>query len=337
MGCCEYHTSLLAAAVAALLGWDLGPGVQGRRVLFLTVEKTTVVYIFSPVFSPSAPYWVWHHPSIALVCMVFPKASSFFFLFFPLFLWVTPFYEPLLPWIYKPSDPSLLLLSWSCFAALFFFILEKLYSLRFQCWDFGAEITSLLLCTPHDRLRCWFLCFSPDWDEISSLSLLENNPWKPLLHRSWRNMFCFQQSNVQILQLWCQGKQIECIQSEPLMVSSVDWVHIQSEPLMVFSVDWVYIWSEPFDGFLSSPGIAHIKYLLSLALEIHFNTDSCVSWPIVFNLSIDQAGAHTISIKNKDGNSDKFSNCSGFDGLCMVESTSKSPKKNSTGMMVEIL
>jgi hypothetical protein len=54
--------------------------------------------------------------------------------------------------------------------------------------------------------------------------------------------------------------------------------------------------------------------LLSLALEIHFYTDSCVSWPIVFNLAIDQAGAHTTSIKNKDGNSDKFSNCSGFDG-----------------------
>jgi hypothetical protein len=83
VGCCEYHASLLAAAVAALLGWDLGPGVQGRRVVFLTVERTTVVYIFSPVFSPSAPYWVWHHPSIALVCMVFPKASSFFS-FFPL-------------------------------------------------------------------------------------------------------------------------------------------------------------------------------------------------------------------------------------------------------------
>jgi hypothetical protein len=140
--------------------------------------------------------------------------------------------------------------------------------------------------------------------KISSLSLLENNPWKPLLHRSWRNMFCFQQNNVQILQLWCQGKQIECIQSEPLMVSSVDWVHIQSEPLMGFSVDWVYIQSEPFDGFLSSPGIAYVKSLLSLALEIHFYTDSCVSWPIVFNLAIDHTGAHTTSIKNKDGNSD---------------------------------
>lgn len=147
----------------------------------------------------------------------------------------------------------------------------------------------------------------------------------------------FQQNNVQILQFWCQGKQVECIQSEPLMVSSVYWVHIQSEPLMGFSVDWVYIRSEPFDGFLSSPGIAYIKSLLSLALEIHFYTDSCVSWPVVFNLAIDQAGAHTMSIKNKDGNSDKFSNCSDFDGFCLVESIYKSPKKNSTGMMVDIL
>ncbi len=162
----------------------------------------------------------------------------------------------------------------------------------------------------------------------------------------------FQQNNVQILQLWCQGKQVECIQSEPLMVSSVDWVHIQSEPsmgssvdwvhiqsepLMGFSVDWVYIRSEPLDGFLSSPGIAYIKSLLSLALEIHFYTDSCVSWPVVFNLAIDQAAAHTMSIKNKDGNSDKFSNCSDFDGFCLVESIYKSPKKNSTGMMVDIL
>jgi hypothetical protein len=81
----------------------------------------------------------------------------------------------------------------------------------------------------------------------------------------------------------------------------------------------------------------YIKSLLSLALEIHFFTDSCVSWPIVFNLAIDQAGAHTTSIKNKDGNSDKSSNCSGFDGLCLVQSISKSPKKNSTGMMVDVL
>jgi hypothetical protein len=169
------------------------------------------------------------------------------------------------------------LLSWSCSAVLFFCSLEKLYSSRFQCWDFGAEIASLLWFTLHDRLRCLCLFFSPDWDENQFTLFVGEQSTKTFAPSLLEKYVLFQQNNVQILQLWCQGKQIECIQSEPLMVSSVDWVHIRSEP---------------FDGFLSSPGIAYIKSLLSLAVELHFYTDSCVSWPIVFNLALIKQG-HT--------------------------------------------
>lgn len=134
----------------------------------------------------------------------FSQSFKLFFLFFSFFLWVTPFDEPLLPWIYKPSDPSLLLLSWSCFAALFFCSLEKLYSLRFQCWGFGAEIASLLWCTLHDRLRCRFLCFSPDWDENQFTLFVGEQSMKTFAPDSMRK---------------------QCPDSTALMSRKADWMH----------------------------------------------------------------------------------------------------------------